>query len=137
MENNFTILIGDRNAHICDFLRREISAAGYGVRLAGSGAEIIRQAYAKEPIDLVIIDPDLGENGTSDLMNKLLNRIPVLPVIIHSHKSEVITNLPQNENLFFVEKKANSIESIKSLLPRCLSYRRLSQTTLKPSGTPP
>lgn len=121
MEKQFTILVGDHNVHIRQFLDREIRSAGYRVRLAGSGAEILKWAYASEPVDLAIVDPQLENNGAAALIVKLLNRIPALPVIVHSHTPVTITGIPKGTTLIFVEKKANSIEAIKPLLARLLN----------------
>ena len=59
MKDQFTILIADRNSHVRKFLQREMTAAGYRVRLAENAGEVLKCAFRHEPLDLVILDPDL------------------------------------------------------------------------------
>jgi len=57
----FTILISDRNHNVREFLKREMMAEGYRVRLAKNGREILEWAYHHESIDLAILDLDLPD----------------------------------------------------------------------------
>ena len=120
MQKEFTILIADRNPHVREFLKREMIAAGYRIRLAENGKEVVKWTYHQEPLDLLILDPDLPDLEESAVMQKLRNRIPVLPVILHTY-------MPGHENdwnllaeAVFVEKQGNSIERLKQVVANML-----------------
>ena len=88
MKDQFTILIADRNSHVRKFLQREMTAAGYRVRLAESAGEVLKCAFRHEPLDLVILDPDLPGAEDTSLLQHLFDRIPALPVVVHSYSAE-------------------------------------------------
>ena len=48
------ILIADRNRHVRDFLRRELSAEGYEVEVARDGREVLSRINGDAPPHLVI-----------------------------------------------------------------------------------
>ncbi len=120
MKHGFTILIADRNPNIREFLKREMTAEGYQVRLARNGKEVLRWVYHQGPLDLLIVDPDLPDAGEVPLLEKLSNRIPTLPVIVHTFLSEY-TNYPALVSSdVFVEKKGTSIEGLKKVITKIL-----------------
>src|SRR5512143_698587 len=84
----FTILIADRNPHVRGFLQREMSKEGYRIRLAESAQDLLQWVCHPEPIDLIILDPDLPDAVDVHLLNALQNRMPSVPVIIHTHYSQ-------------------------------------------------
>ena len=90
MKGSFTILIADRNRHVREFLRREMIKEGYHVREAKNGQEVLREVYTHEHLDLLILDPDLPDVNISIILEKLENRIPALPVVIHAFPSDYI-----------------------------------------------
>ncbi len=81
MEKDFTILIADRNSHVRTFLQREMTAAGYRTRLAENAREVLKWAFQSEPLDLIILDPDLPDADEAHMLEHLLDRIPRLPVV--------------------------------------------------------
>jgi DNA-binding NtrC family response regulator len=109
----FTILIADKNRHVREFLKREMLAEGYQVRLAKSGREVLKCAYYNEPLDLLILDPDLSDASEIDIMDKLQNRIPTLPVVIHAYRSDYANCHSLLSTAAFVEKNGSSIEGLK------------------------
>lgn len=121
VEKKFTILIADRNPHVREFLKREMVAAGYRVRLAQNGREVVRCCYHAEPIDLIILDPDFPDLEESALVKKLRNRIPVLPVIFHTHPGDDESFARLFSEAVFVEKQGNSVEHLKQLVSNILS----------------
>jgi DNA-binding NtrC family response regulator len=54
------------------------------VRLADSADEVLKCALRHEPLDLVILDPDLPGAEDTSLLRHLFDRIPALPVIVHT-----------------------------------------------------
>lgn len=120
MKNQFTILIADRNSHVRRFLEREMTAAGYQVHLAESFTEVLKCAFRHEPLDLVILDPDLPGAEDNNILQRLLDRVPALPVIVHSYPAEY-TNATQPGSVFFVEKKGSSVERLKQVVHEILA----------------
>ncbi|QTA92279.1 response regulator [Desulfonema magnum] len=114
MKKEFEILIADRNPHVREFLRREMTAEGYHVRLAENSRQVIEWVYQHESLDLLILDPDMPDADESFLLRKLHNRIPYLPVVIHTFLSDYTSDSLNASAL--VEKKGNSIEHLKQVV---------------------
>jgi len=110
------ILIADRNPRVRAFLMRELRAEGYRVTAAGSQAEVVRAAFADNRIDVIILDPDLPDDDPAALFNTLRSRIPAIPVIIHTFVQDGQNTAPPAANEIFVEKQANSIETLKKIV---------------------
>ena len=112
MQEKFKILIADRNPHVRELLRREMTAEGYLVRLAENGHEVLKWAFKRDRFDLVILDPDLPDADELPILKKLQNRVPVLPVIVHAFLS-IYDKPSETDGSFFVEKRGSSIENLK------------------------
>jgi DNA-binding NtrC family response regulator len=112
----FTILIADRNPNVREFLKREMMAEGYRVRLAKNGREVLRWIYHYEPLDLVILDLDLPDASDVPLLEKLNDRIPSLPVVVHTFSTDYDTPINVSLPVAFVEKEGNSIEGLKKVV---------------------
>lgn len=120
MKDQFTLLIADRNSHVRRFLQRELTAAGYQVHLAESAAEVLKSAFLHEPLDLVILDPDLPGAEDANLLQRLLDRIPAIPVIVHSYPAEYANSAGQPGIVVFVEKRGSSVERLKQVVHETL-----------------
>jgi DNA-binding NtrC family response regulator len=116
----FTILVADRNTHVRELIKREMIAEGYTIRLAGNGREVIEKVYRNEPLDLLILDPDLPDADVSYLLKKIQNRIPGLPMVIHTFGSNDDNLLLLSKSAAFVEKGAHSIEILKTVARKIL-----------------
>ncbi len=134
MKEEFTLLIADRNPHVRNFLGREIRAEGYRVRLAKNGREVLKWAYHHEPIDLIILDSDLPDAKDLDLLNRLEDRIPTLPLVIHGFPSDYTECETVLGTAVFVEKGGSSIETLKKIIFELL--RKSHPKTSKASGAP-
>ena len=110
---NFSILIADRNPHVRRLLERELKADGYQVRVADNGRKVLEWAYRLQPLDLIILDLDLPDIDEQTLFGNLQDRIPVLPIIIHSFQPEGMKLSVNYRHAVFVEKGENSIEKLK------------------------
>ena len=121
MNKQHTILIADRNSHVRGFLKRELTAEGYDIRLAKCGLEVLKWAYRLEPLDLIILDLDLPDIDEQSLFSKLNDRIPVLPIVIHAFQPEGAKSAVEYEYAVFVEKGGNSIEKLKKVVNDILS----------------
>jgi CheY-like chemotaxis protein len=109
-------LIADRNPHVRKFLKRELEAEGYRIRLAESGIEVLKWAFHPDRLDLIILDPDLPDTGAGQLMDKLKDRIPPLKVVIHAFLSDYAAPHDTLNADAFIEKGGNSIESLKKAI---------------------
>jgi DNA-binding NtrC family response regulator len=116
VEKKFTLLIADRNRNVREFLKRELIAEGYGVKVARNGQEILKWAYHREPLDLLILDVDLSDASEIPVLEILADRIPVLPVVVHSFSSDYRNNLSYPGISAFVEKSGNSVEQLKRVV---------------------
>lgn len=113
LKQQFKILIADRNPHVRKFLKREMTADGYQVRLAENGRQLLKWVFSKEPIDLLIVDPDLPDVDIASLFSKLRDRIPFLPMVIHSFLSDYTDHSDVFYEISFVEKQGSSIDHLK------------------------
>jgi DNA-binding NtrC family response regulator len=120
VKKNFTILIADRNPHVRVFLKREMMAAGYQVRLAENAREVLKWAFGGEPLDLIILDPDLPDADETYVLEHLLDRIPLLPVIVHTYLSENESDSKDMGEVIFVEKRGSSVERLKQVVHEAL-----------------
>ena len=119
--NAFTILIADRNPHVRDLLKREMTAEGYGVVTAKDGREVLEWLFGKDPLHLLILDLDLPDALEAELIDRLNDRIPQLPVVLHSLEREQI-NYPRGmPATVFVEKRGNSVENLKEVVSKLLN----------------
>jgi len=116
VKKDITILIADRNPHVRKFLQREMTAAGYRVQLADNAREVLKWAFHHEPLDLIILDPDLPDADENHMLQHLLNRVPALPVVVHTYASEYGDVSKDMEDLFFVEKRGSSVERLKQIV---------------------
>jgi DNA-binding NtrC family response regulator len=114
VEQEFTILIADRNRHVREFLLRELTADGYKVKLARSGEETLKTVYDQQPLHLVILDPDFADR--SDTLEKIQDRIPAIPVVVHTLSPERLDGLWLSEGVTIVEKNGNSIVDLKEMV---------------------
>ena len=124
MEKEFKILVADRNQHVREFLKRELMAEGYRVRLAKNVQEVLKQVYHTETLDLLILDPDLPGTDKLALLKKLQNRIPALPVVVHTYLADYTDYTNELSKLAFVEKSGSSVESLKKMVHEILRKRK-------------
>ena len=120
MGRQFTILISDRNRNVREFLKREMMGEGYRVHLAKSGREVLEWAYKQEFIDLVILDLDLPDTSEMAILEKLEDRIPTLPVVIHAFLSDYEKPPAVLNAAALVEKEGNSVERLKKVVSEIL-----------------
>lgn len=116
MEKEFKILVADRNQHVREFLKRELMAEGYRVGLAKNVQEVLKKIYQPETLDLLILDPDLPGGEGLSLFKKLQDRIPVLPVVVHTYLMDYTDHTDILSEVAFVEKSGSSVESLKKMV---------------------
>jgi DNA-binding NtrC family response regulator len=106
--NACKILIADRNRNVRDFLRRELSAEGYLVEVARDGREVLERINGDDPPHLLILDLEIPYLEEAEVWDRLKERQPPLPVVIHSFLPEYPTNLTLPIAAAFLEKKGDT-----------------------------
>ena len=106
--NGCKILIADRNRHVRDFLRRELSAEGYQVEVARDGREVLNRIDGEAPPHLLILDLEIPYLDEPEVWARLKDRQPPLPVVIHTFLPEYPTNLTLPIAAAFLEKKGDT-----------------------------
>ena len=125
LRSDYTILIADRNSHVREFIKREMTKEGFRVLLAETGKDVIEMVYQNLPLDLVILDPDLPDMEETVLLKKIEDRFPRLPVVIHAFDSEETNYFLYLKQAAFVEKAGRSIEIIKQVVIEILEAAKL------------
>ena len=116
MKETFNILITDRNPHVREYLKREMMAEGYHVCMAKNGQEILLRIYSSEPVDLLILDPELLDADKVSFFEKLQDRIPDLPVVVHAFFPDFSNLTTGLHGAVFVEKSGSSVEQLKRVV---------------------
>jgi PAS domain S-box-containing protein len=91
-QNSRTILLVEDEAIIALAESKTLRKFGYGVITAGDGDEAVRKATCGAPVDLVLMDIDLGEgmDGTESARRILEKRnIPIVFLTSHSERAMV------------------------------------------------
>jgi two-component SAPR family response regulator len=71
----------------------------------------------KQPIDIIICDPDLPDNTNKDLIQKIKGYYPSIPLIIHTLGHDVYAKYVFGMYpIMIVEKEGNSIDKLKSII---------------------
>ena len=97
-----------------------MTAAGYRVWFADTGWEVLKQVLQGQPLDLIILDPDLPDADEAHVLEHLLDRIPVLPVVVHTYPPEH-GNISKDKNgVIFAEKEGSSVERLKQVVHETL-----------------
>ncbi|MFZ5571554.1 MAG: response regulator [Thermodesulfobacteriota bacterium] len=123
----FTILIADRNPHVRELLKRELTDSGYRIHLAKTAQEVVDVAFRSEPPDLLILDPDLPDNGRLSPLRKLKECAPALPLVLHLHSPDTTAGLEGLLVCGIIEKTGNSIENVKKTVAELFNRRNTSE----------
>ena len=114
MNRPVILLIADRNPHVREFLKREMMADGYQIRLVKSAQELIDDIHNPATLpDMVILDPDLPDANDLSLLHHIHQIVPGLPIVIHTLQTEMIHQLDAVHPVIFVEKKGSSVDHLK------------------------
>ena len=95
-------------------------AEGYGIKVAEKGRQVLEMVYRNESLDLLLLDPDLMDMDGRELLKKLQDRIPTLPVIVHAFPDDYDKIGMDLIGVTFVEKKGDSVEHLKLLVKKIL-----------------
>jgi len=108
MDNEFMILIADRNRHVREFLRREFMVEGFRVQVAKDGREVLSMTEGAEPPDLLILDLEMPYLSGLAILGRLRERTPLLPVVIHAFLTEYAGSMDLRHAAALVEKSGNT-----------------------------
>ncbi|MFA5112393.1 MAG: response regulator [Desulfobaccales bacterium] len=108
-------MIADRNRHVREFLRRELTAEGYRVEVARDGREVLSRIDGDDPPLLLILDLEIPYLDEPEVWGRLKDRQPPLPVVIHSLLPEYPTTLTLPIAARFLEKKGDT-DLLKSVV---------------------
>jgi DNA-binding NtrC family response regulator len=120
----YRVLIADKNPRIRNFLKREFTTAGYIVRLAETGRQLLKILYARVPVDLLIIDPDFPDADSSVLTKMLRETVPQLPVVLHTLDADMNIQRLHPSLAQWVEKNGCSVENLKKAVAGILDVRQ-------------
>jgi response regulator RpfG family c-di-GMP phosphodiesterase len=115
MKSAITILIADRNPNVREFLKREMLSENYRAVCAEDAKTMFKLVSGLSRVDVVIVDPDLPDMEAPEVLGKLWEKWPLLPVIIHSlFEENGFSSRP--DSALFIEKRGRSIEAIKRVV---------------------
>ena len=117
-------MIADRNPNVREFLKREMITQGYRVRLAKDSREVLKWVFSQAPLDLLILDLDLPDVDEVEIFEQINDRIPQLPVVLHSFQRDPASYTEPLINAVFVEKQGNSVEHLKEVVSKMLNRSR-------------
>jgi CheY-like chemotaxis protein len=123
------ILIADRNRHVREFLRRELLTEGYQVDAARDGREALEMIQGLNPPDLLILDLELPYVTELKVLELLQEKLPSLPVVIHSFLPESESHLPEAAK--FLEKREDT-NLLKEVVAELLGKNNLAAPRAAP-----
>ena len=97
-----------------------MTAAGYRILLAENAHEVLKLAFQGKPLDMIILDPDLPDADETHMLQHLLDRVPVLPIVVHTYPVENENGSKGMNGVVFVEKKGSSVERLKQVVYEAL-----------------
>ena len=113
-------MIADPRKNVREFLQREMSQNGYRVLTAKTGKEIMMCLNNDLSIDLLIVDPELPDINDWSILHSVKLQAPAMPVILHTFLSDYTKHKLTPETVIFVEKRGNSINSLKKIVAKIL-----------------
>jgi len=112
-----TILVGDDDSEVRDFLEMTLRHQGYGVHLAEDGDQVLNRLESEEPVSAVMLDIFMpGKNGF-EVLHEIRRKDRDLPVIMLSGASspENIVALMKKGATDFLGKPFSSDDVRKAL----------------------
>jgi DNA-binding response OmpR family regulator len=119
MGTTFRVLIGDRNGHVRDFLKRELGAEGYEVDLARDGREVLAAVTGPDPPDVLIMDLLLPFVDGLLILEQLHRENCPVPVVIYTSLTEYQSDPIVKTACAFIEKEAQ-LDRLKAALAEVL-----------------
>ncbi len=101
------IMVADRNRHVRELLRRELSSRGYGVCIAKDDREVFESISEKTP-DLLVLDLELPFDGGMAILSKLKAMGSAIQVVVYSYANDFMPDPSICDVSAFVEKTENT-----------------------------
>ena len=120
MKKPYSLLVVDSNPFIRRLITRELGGCGYQVSDAANMTEIRDRLESAEPVDLIIVDPDLPDSDEAKSITHIHATRPDLPIVIHAYGSEGLPTGEQSQVIAIVRKCGSSIEDIKKMVGQIL-----------------
>jgi DNA-binding response OmpR family regulator len=131
MPDGFTLLITDRNRHVRNFLRRELTAEGYQVEVAADERDLLRKIGKGDPPDLLVLDLEIPYADGPTILERLRQVNAELPVIIHTFATEDASHPAVQGTAAFVEKMGNTDRLKAAILKVLREYYPNRETTIQ------
>ncbi len=116
VKKQLRILVADRNRHIRDFVKRELSAQHHEVILVSNVRDILRLARQKPGFDLIIVDPYFPELDHPIRFRRVTEQIGSTPVVLHTYLSSADCAELTGPRVSLIEKNGNSIDRLKQII---------------------
>lgn len=129
------IIIVDRNPRIREFLRRELTATGYNVQVVKNRKAMLELVSNGMQIDLLILDPDFPCVDAVEMVRRMADRIPQMPVILHCVRGYDELAQYSGEYVVHIEKNGNSAELLKDAIHAILAKIGRLQSQLPHDST--
>lgn len=121
----FNVLIADDEKNIRTGLGRALELDGYRISLAADGQEAI-ETIEREEIDLVIADLKMPRLSGEDLLRRVVQNYPTVPVIILTGHGTIETAVQaMRDGAYDFLTKPVSLDRLSLLAKRALSTREL------------
>ena len=121
--DSFHIVVTDINHHVRNFLQRELEKEGYDVSSVKTGIMAYERIFSSTPLNLIILDPELFHSFDQHFIEEIVHRHPSLHIIIHTY-ADSIGELKPNDHIHLVDKNAQSIGPLKSIIHTCFEHCR-------------
>jgi CheY-like chemotaxis protein len=102
---------------------------GYQVEVARDGREVLQMLQGPNPPDLLILDLELPYVTELKVLELLQEKLPSLPVVIHSFLPESESHLPEAAK--FLEKREDT-NLLKEVVAELLGKSNLTVSTVTP-----
>lgn len=123
VREGFTVLIAERNPHIREYLRRELTGEGYTIVTAKDGLQVLPMIYADQKPDLMILDLEIPFVDGLTILKLLKDQESPVPVIVHTFLKDYIS-LPEVKSAdALYEKRGNNIDELKATVSSVLRSR--------------
>ena len=133
MRDVVTILVADRNRHVRELLRRELSSEYRRVVVAGDGHEVMDAVGGERSIDLLILDLDIPYIDWVSVLERLHAETPPIPVVVHSFRSQGEDEPAMGHVAAFVEKSGD-LDHLKAVVDEVLRRFYPDRPPGQPSG---
>ncbi len=99
-----------------------MTADGFRVDVGRNAEEVLKRVFQDESIDLIIIDPDIPDLPREELLARLMDRIPGIPIVVHAFSPQEPSPADEPVPMTFVRKEGESIDTLKKVVREILTH---------------